>query len=69
MVMRKGGIKLFDEALLKQVTANGISLSSFSKVYIGDAVKYVYGDLPALMAEIRHYYPNAVFPVRSGLER
>ena len=42
----------------------GIDLNNYSKIYIGESCKYVQGDLPALMSEIRKYQPEAKFPVK-----
>ena len=61
LVISKGKIRLFDESLLDQIEL--IDLNKFSKVAIGGVVKYVYGDLPALMGKIRNYKPEAEFPV------
>jgi cytosine/adenosine deaminase-related metal-dependent hydrolase len=36
----------------------------FSRIAIGNTIKYVQGDLPGLMKEIRHYHPGVEFPVR-----
>ena len=61
MVMHKGSIRLFDEAILAQLST--VDLDNFSRIYINGACKYVQGDLPGLMAEIDGYYPKAIFPV------
>jgi cytosine/adenosine deaminase-related metal-dependent hydrolase len=61
LVTHKGNIRLFDESLLHQLTA--IDLSCFSKIYVKGNCKYVQGDLPALMEDIRKYHTSAVFPV------
>ncbi|MDR3681800.1 MAG: amidohydrolase family protein [Flavipsychrobacter sp.] len=63
LVMRKGKVKLFDESILDQVNAN-IDLNTFSQISLGDSIKYIYGDLPGLMSEIREYYPDAIFPCK-----
>jgi cytosine/adenosine deaminase-related metal-dependent hydrolase len=61
MVMHKGDIKLFDQALYHQL--NDIPLHRFSKVYSGDSIKYVQGDIHGLMNEIKTYKADANFPV------
>jgi len=40
-----------------------INLKNFSEVFINGSGKYVEGDLPGLMKQIKSYYPEAVFPV------
>jgi cytosine/adenosine deaminase-related metal-dependent hydrolase len=59
LVMHKGEIKLFDEDLLGRL---GTLKKWFSQIYINGACKYVQGDLPGLMAEIRQYQPDADLP-------
>ncbi len=61
LVMHKGNIRLFDEALLPQLKQ--IGLSNFNKIYINGACKYVQGDLPGLMETIRGYHQEVDFPV------
>ncbi len=60
MVNHHGNIQVFDESLLSQIPGD---LANYSKIYIGDSCKYVQGDLPALMDEIKKYQPEASFPV------
>lgn len=62
LVMHKGDIKLFDASILKQINTH-IVLDNFSKVLVGGAVKYICGNLPQLMTDIKSYYPGATFPV------
>jgi cytosine/adenosine deaminase-related metal-dependent hydrolase len=59
LVIHQGAIKLFDEALLGQL---GAIKGDFSKIYINGVCKYVQGDLPGLIADIKKYHPNANFP-------
>jgi cytosine/adenosine deaminase-related metal-dependent hydrolase len=59
LVMHRGEIRLFDEELLDQL---GKINSNFIKIYINGACKYVQGDLPGLIADIKKYQPNANFP-------
>jgi cytosine/adenosine deaminase-related metal-dependent hydrolase len=61
LVMHKGNIRLFDETLLNQLT--GFDLSNFSKIYVNGACKYVQGDLPRLVENIKEYHPGTDFPV------
>ncbi len=62
LVMHKGGICLFDEELHTQLSKQ-IELKNFCKVFISGNCKYVLGDIPRLMAQIREYYPEASFPI------
>ncbi len=62
MVISKGAISLFDEELHKQL--KNINSDNYRKIYIKGRCKYVTGDLPQLMQNIKHYYPEANFPVK-----
>jgi len=64
MVIHGGGIKLFDEALYGQLANASFDLKNFSKVYVNNNCKYVIGDLPGLIQDIKKYYPEADLPVR-----
>ncbi len=59
LVIHRGEIRLFDEKLLEQL---GNIKENFSEIYINGVCKYVQGNLPGLMADIRKYHPNANFP-------
>ncbi len=61
LVTHKGEISLFDEELLPQL--HNMDLTGFSRVFIGDCCKYVKGDVPALIKQIRIHQPNVKFPV------
>jgi len=61
LVTRKGEILLFDETLLSEL--KGIECKNFSKIYVDGSAKYVKGDLPALIKNIKEYQPAAHFPV------
>ncbi|MGZ3872063.1 MAG: amidohydrolase family protein [Mucilaginibacter sp.] len=61
LVVHKGRICSFDEELLPQLAT--IDLPGFSKVFVGNACKYVRGNLPGLIQEIKGYQPLADFPV------
>ena len=60
-VICKGKIVLFDEELNPQLKA--LNMGEYSQININGSYKYVKGDLPALMNEIKQYYPQAGFPV------
>jgi hypothetical protein len=62
LVTHQGNIRLFDEKLLAQLPH--IDFHKFSKIYIDGVGKYIEGDLPGLMEQIKEYYPEAVFPVK-----
>src|SRR6185312_618680 len=57
MVIYNGNIRLFDEELFAQIRDHGNSLNEFYKIYIGNSVKYVFGNLPGLLEEIKKYKP------------
>jgi len=61
LVMHKGVILLFDESLYHQLT--DIITQNYSKVFTGNHFKYVMGDIPGLIAEIKRYKPDAGFPM------
>jgi hypothetical protein len=61
VVMHCGKIRLFDETLLPQMLE--LNLDKFSKIYIDGTSKYVEGDLPGLIAQIKEYNPDIKFPV------
>jgi cytosine/adenosine deaminase-related metal-dependent hydrolase len=73
LVMHRGNIRLFDNELLDQLNAAGFPINDFHKVNLAgadtdvgpgkSAVKFVQGDLPGLMNEIRKYHPSVSFPV------
>jgi hypothetical protein len=63
LILHKGEILLFDEEIKNQLAATDISFTTFSKIIINGKVKYVYGDVPALVNEILSYYPEADFPI------
>ncbi len=63
LVTHKGNIRLFDAGLLEQVNKNCNLIGNFSKIVINGAVKYVYGDVPGLMRQIRGHYNAVNFPV------
>ncbi|ASU35183.1 amidohydrolase family protein [Mucilaginibacter xinganensis] len=61
MVIHNGGIRLFDKLILPQLPET--DLKGFSQIYLDGACKYVKGNLPALINNIRDYCPDANFPV------
>lgn len=65
LVMRKGEIKLFDESLISQLLSNNMPFDDYHKLFVAGSTKYVYGNAPALISEIKQYYPEASFPVKT----
>ena len=61
MVVHHGEVVLFDSSVQDQLTH--IDTSGFSRILLGGNCKFVKGDLPALIGEIRKFYPEAYFPV------
>ncbi|HWD90118.1 MAG TPA: amidohydrolase family protein [Mucilaginibacter sp.] len=61
LVIKNGEVRLFDEGLLSQMVH--INPNNYSKVCIKGIAKYVYGQLPELMGDIKSYYPQAGFPL------
>ncbi|HVW99223.1 MAG TPA: amidohydrolase family protein, partial [Candidatus Babeliaceae bacterium] len=68
LVMHRGKIKLLDESLINQILNNDMSLEGYSRISIEASIKYVYGDVPALISEIKQCYPGAQFPIKTGDE-
>jgi cytosine/adenosine deaminase-related metal-dependent hydrolase len=60
LVIHHGRIRVFDQTLLGPLTAMGLPATDFCAT--GQGGKYVEGDLPGLMEEIRGYYPEMAFP-------
>ena len=61
LILDKGKIIYFDESLLLQLTH--IQINNYSKIFIKGRCKYVIGELPALIKQIKKYAPNCTFPV------
>jgi hypothetical protein len=64
LVMHEQHIRLFDDSLLGQISH--LNLNEFSKICINGTCKYVQGDLPGLMQQIKEYYPEAIFPITAS---
>lgn len=62
MVLHKGKIRLFDSQYFSQLKRVNFNLSDFYPVTINGEVKYVEGNIPALIRDIKSYYPKAAFP-------
>jgi len=60
LILHKGQIRLFD------VSLNIPPQAGFYKISVGERNKYVKGDLPGLMTEIKKHYPAVTFPDTIG---
>jgi cytosine/adenosine deaminase-related metal-dependent hydrolase len=63
LVLHGGKIRLFDEEIKDQLAVYDFPISQFSKINIDGNGKYVYGDVPQLIREVKSYYPEVNFPV------
>jgi cytosine/adenosine deaminase-related metal-dependent hydrolase len=61
LVIHRGIIRLYDEEIAGQL--NTALSSEFSRIRLGEHVKYITGDLPGLMDQVYAVYPEARFPV------
>ena len=63
MVIQKGKIRLFDKSLLPQIRLLPVNLFRYSQLSIQGKVKFVEGELPGLITEIKKHNPDIRFPV------
>jgi cytosine/adenosine deaminase-related metal-dependent hydrolase len=63
LILKDGKIKLFDEKLLSQLESEDFNKKNYSEVSINNSKKYIHGNLPDLITEIKKYYPEAKFPM------
>lgn len=63
LVLHDGKIRLFDEEIKDQLIVYPFPISQFSKINVDGNWKYVYGDVPQLIREVKSYYPHVNFPV------
>lgn len=61
LVVHQGNIRLYDASLADQVKDN--VTAGFSKVNVNGAPKFLEGNVPGLMEEIRFFCPDVVFPI------
>lgn len=61
LVLHNGFIALFDESLFSQL--KDIAVENYSKISISKITKYIIGDLPALIKEIKKYNSVISFPI------
>lgn len=64
LVIQNGRVRLCDEDRYRQIQNDGSDRATFSRVFLEGSTKYVCGNLPGLMAEIKRYAPEVVFPVQ-----
>lgn len=62
LVVQQGNIRLFDESLVNQLSALNVDLSKFSRINYKSSVKFVEGNLPGLIASIKRFNSNILFP-------
>jgi cytosine/adenosine deaminase-related metal-dependent hydrolase len=62
MIVHQGRISMFDETMLPQLSDLHVTLYKFSKVLLNGTVKFVAGDLPAIIEMIKAYNPAINFP-------
>jgi cytosine/adenosine deaminase-related metal-dependent hydrolase len=55
LILYHGHIRLFDASLLDLLTRKGFSATNFHAVTVNNSRKYVEGDLPGLIGEIKSY--------------
>ncbi|WDF53806.1 amidohydrolase family protein [Mucilaginibacter sp. KACC 22063] len=65
LVICNGQVRLYDESLATQLKTKGIIKETFVPVELSNSIKYVEGNLPDLMSQIKSYCPEAKFPIRS----
>lgn len=63
LVLHQGNIRLFDDSLLGQLSHFAHPLENFHPVVVDGRVKYVQGDLPGLLQEIKRHHPDVLLPV------
>jgi hypothetical protein len=62
MIFKEGNIILFDETVLAQLTKH-VSIQEFGKIFINGTCKFIRGNLPALIKQIKQYNTEIKFPV------
>ena len=62
LVIRQGEVRLFDESLKDHLVNSGLKSKGFFPCLVGDRVKFVQGNLPLLVQEIKKYLPDVTLP-------
>jgi hypothetical protein len=63
LIIHKGQIRLFDKSLIPQLRLLPMNLFRYNQINFKENTKFVEGDLPGLIGEIKKYNPNIHFPV------
>ncbi len=63
MVIYGGNIQLFDGEIKNQLEKSNIDFRNFSKISLNGREKYVKGNLPELINEVKKYYSEAALPI------
>jgi cytosine/adenosine deaminase-related metal-dependent hydrolase len=63
LVLVNGRPVLFDERIKEQLAGNDLCLAGYSKILTGKNSKYIMGDLPGLIENIRTFNPVIELPV------
>ena len=62
LVLHKGNIRLFDDSLLPQLSNGQVDLNKFSCIRMNGEMKWIQGNLPALIKRIKTYHPSVQLP-------
>jgi cytosine/adenosine deaminase-related metal-dependent hydrolase len=63
MIIHKGKIRMFDKAMYSQLICLPFNFQRFSQIIVKGSLKYIEGNLPALIAGIKTHNPEINFPV------
>ena len=63
LILHKGIVRMFDEKLKAQICEKDFPIKEYSTIKMNGKEKYVHGDVPLLMKEIKKFYPQADFPI------
>ena len=63
LVLHQGEMRLFSEEIKNQLISYRFPISQFSKINLNEKVKFVYGNLSALVNEILLYNPKTHFAI------
>jgi cytosine/adenosine deaminase-related metal-dependent hydrolase len=66
LIIRKGMIMLFDKAMHPQLLNLPVNMQCFSRVSIKGHIKFVAGNLPALISAIKSFNPQVNFPIEAS---
>ncbi len=63
LVINRGKIRMFDKAMLIQLTGLPLNLHRFSQCNFKGSIKFVEGDLPSLISAIKSHHSKISFPI------